>query len=82
MTESLEFGLILMISGMGTVYVLLAMLVYIVSLVSRFSRWLDPTPQPAPAAAVPMPAAPAVDAELVSVIGAAVKAHRQRRKDR
>ncbi len=81
MAESLETGLVLMLAGMGTVFVLLAMLVWIVQGVSKLSRWLEP-----PAAAVPAAAAPtttsAVDRELLSVIGAAVKAHRDRRRAR
>ena len=78
MADSLETGLILMAAGMGTVYVLLAMLVSIVGLVSRLSRWLEP----ALAAPTPMatPTAAAADAELIGVIGAAVKAHRDGRR--
>lgn len=80
MAESLETGFVLMLAGMGTVFVLLATLVWIVQGVSKLSRWLEP-----PAA---LPAAPAatttsaVDRELLSVIGAAVKAHRDRRTPR
>jgi sodium pump decarboxylase gamma subunit len=80
MPESIETGLILMVAGMGTVYILLTALVWIVGLVSRLSRWLDPqpaTPSPSPPADVAPRAAPGAD-ELATVIGAAVKAHRDR----
>ena len=57
------------------------MLVWIVHGVSKLSRWLEP-----PAAAMPAAHAPttttAVDRELLSVIGAAIKAHRDRRTPR
>jgi sodium pump decarboxylase gamma subunit len=80
MTESLETGLILMIAGMGTVLALLAALVSIVGLVSRLCRRLEPVPAPvaaaSPGGAAPKPSA-AAD-ELATVIGAAVKAHRDR----
>jgi sodium pump decarboxylase gamma subunit len=80
MAESIETGLILMAAGMGTVFLLLGALVWVVRLVSHFSRWLDPqpaTPSPSPPADVSPRAAPAAD-ELAAVIGAAVKAHRDR----
>lgn len=81
MANSLETGLVLMVAGMGTVFALLAMLVWLVHGVSKLSHWLAP---PAAAAAAPVPTSPpqpgiAADGELASVIGAAVKAHRDRR---
>jgi sodium pump decarboxylase gamma subunit len=81
MAESLETGLILMLTGMGTVLVLLALLVWLVKGVSQFSRWLDPAAAAPHAAPLPAPK-PAADGELVSVIGAAIKAHRDRRSRR
>jgi sodium pump decarboxylase gamma subunit len=84
MAESLETGLILMAAGIGTVFALLAALVWIVGLVSRFCHWLDPRDS-APAVASPVGAAPKPPAaadELVTVIGAAVKAHRDRHAGR
>ena len=81
MAESLETGLILMAAGMGTVYVLLALLVWIVGLVSKLSRWLEPAVA-APAVALKAGAVPAADGELLGVIGAAVKAHRDRHTPR
>ena len=76
MAESLETGLILMAAGMGTVFLLLAMLVWLVGLVSKLSRRLEPAAPP-PVAREPAAATPA-DGELLGVIGAAVKAHRDR----
>ena len=71
MAESLETGLILMATGMGTVFMLLAMLVFVIQGVSKVSRRFDRSP---PAAPLPAPATPAVDTELVTVIGAAIAA--------
>jgi oxaloacetate decarboxylase (Na+ extruding) subunit gamma len=79
MAESLETGLILMAAGMGTVFLLLAMLVWLVGLVSKLSRRLDP-PVASPAAA-PEPTHTA-NGELLSVIGAAIKTHRDRHTPR
>jgi oxaloacetate decarboxylase gamma subunit len=82
MSEDLEQGLTLMAAGMGTVFVLLGVLVWLVVLVSKLSRLLEPT---IPAVDVsPRRAAPASsgDAELVGVISAAVKAHRERQSHR
>ena len=81
MAESLETGLVLMLAGMGTVFALLAMLVWIVRGVSKLSRWLEPQAAAMPAAHAPTTTA-AVDRELLSVIGAAIKAHRDRRTPR
>jgi oxaloacetate decarboxylase gamma subunit len=75
MAELLETGLVLMAAGMGTVFVLLAALVFMVHGVSRLSRWLAP---PVPVAAAPPPATtPKNEAELVTVIGAAVAAYQR-----
>ena len=71
-----------MAAGMGTVYLLLGALVWIVGLVSRFSRWLEPATTPAAPRADVLPrSTPAAD-ELATVIGAAVKAHRDRHSGR
>ena len=80
MAESLETGFILMLAGMGTVYVLLTLLVWLVQAVSKLSRWLEP-PVAAPVAApAPLPSGPAVDSELLRIISAAVQAHRERHR--
>ena len=82
MTEDLEQGLILMAAGMGTVYVLLALLVWLVGLVSKVSRRLE---HAGSVTNVPPPSAPptsANDGELVGVISAAVKVHRERQSRR
>ncbi len=79
MADSVENGLILMAAGIGTVFVVLATLVWLVGLVSRVSRWLEPTPVATAMAPASGAAAPRDD-ELIGVIGAAVKAHRDGRR--
>jgi sodium pump decarboxylase gamma subunit len=76
MAESLNTGLMLMVAGMGTVYLLLAVLVLAVHGVSRFSRRFERAAPVPPAPSQPT-GTPAADAELVTVIGAAVAAHRR-----
>ena len=83
-------GLELMLYGMGTVVLFLALLVVITTAMSLFvERWF-PEPQPTPTAAEALrrlragqaaaaPGAPA-EAELVAVISAAVHRHRARRQ--
>lgn len=78
MQDSLmQQGLDLLVFGMGTVFVFLALLVlttHLMSwLVSRFEQPAVPVP---PAAA----AAGAGDSELVAVISAAIHKHRSRRR--
>jgi sodium pump decarboxylase gamma subunit len=79
MADSLETGLILMATGMSTVFVLLALLVWLVGVVSSFCRWLEPKPAAVLAAPPSAAAQPLGDAELAGVIGAAIAAHRHRR---
>jgi sodium pump decarboxylase gamma subunit len=79
MAESIETGLILMAAGMGTVFLLLAMLVWLVGVVSKLSHRIEP-PVAVPATAPG--ATPTVDGELLSVIGAAIKTHRDRHTPR
>jgi oxaloacetate decarboxylase gamma subunit len=76
MAELLETGLILMAAGMGTVFLLLALLVFVIQAVSKLSRVVDPH-APAVAPEDRPPVAPADDTELVTVIGAAVSAYRR-----
>jgi oxaloacetate decarboxylase (Na+ extruding) subunit gamma len=79
MTEELETGLVLMMVGMGTVFVLLATLVLVVRAVSAVSRRFGGLPTATPAAASGgLPAPPAPDAEIATVIGAAVSAYRRK----
>jgi sodium pump decarboxylase gamma subunit len=82
MAELLETGFVLMLTGMGTVFVLLTVLVSIVQAVSKLCHWLAPPVAPAVSAATALPSGAAVDRELLLVIGAAVKAHRERRHPR
>lgn len=67
----------LMATGMGTVFVLLALLVLVIHGVSRASRWLEPATTRGPAPPAPPTGKPAADTELVTVIGAAVAAYRR-----
>ena len=76
--ESLQTGFVLMATGMGTVFVLLATLVVVVHGVSKLSRWLGPgaTATTLPQQLSPT-AEPTADTELVTVIGAAVAAFKR-----
>jgi oxaloacetate decarboxylase (Na+ extruding) subunit gamma len=78
MTEQLETGLVLMMVGMGTVFVLLVTLVFVVRGVSTVSRRFGPPPAAVTAAGA-MPGPAAAEAEIATVIGAAVSAHRRNR---
>ena len=76
-------GVELMLYGMGTVVLFLALLVIATSTMSRLlSRYL-PEAEPAPAApSLPgvRTATPEQEAQLVAVITAAIRQHRARRK--
>lgn len=74
----IDQGLELMLYGMGTVVVFLALLVLATSIMSRLVGRYFPEPEPE----LPAPrkaAAPAVDPQLVAVISAAIHQHRNRR---
>ena len=78
----IEQGLELMIYGMGTVFVFLALLVAATTVLSRvLGRYLpEAIPTPAPRRKAPR-AAPNQDQErTVAVISAAIHAHRSRHK--
>jgi sodium pump decarboxylase gamma subunit len=76
--ESLETGFILMATGMGTVFVLLATLVLVVRGVSKLSHWLTPAAAASqPRLQLPTAEQAATDTELATVIGAAVAAYRR-----
>jgi oxaloacetate decarboxylase gamma subunit len=78
MTELLKEGLVLMVIGMGVVFVLLTLLVFLVQAVSKVGRAFAPAAAPAaPARPATRPAG--VDEEVVSAIGAAVRMYRRRR---
>ena len=64
--ELLQAGLTVTLMGMGVVFVLLSLLVGVVHGMSRFAQMLDTS-------------LPTADAELVSVISAAVTAYRNKR---
>jgi oxaloacetate decarboxylase gamma subunit len=77
MTDLLETGVVLMATGMGTVFALLALLVLVIHGVSKTSLWLAPAGPPSSAPHAPPTGKPAADIELVTVIGAAVAAYRR-----
>ena len=80
MTALLEEGLVLMVIGMGVVFVLLTLLVFVVQAVSKLSHTLAPA---APTAAAAPPGQPVTaDEEVVSVISAAIRMSRRRRNDK
>jgi sodium pump decarboxylase gamma subunit len=81
MTDLLENGVVLMATGMGTVFLLLTALVFIIQGISKMSLWLAPAmPRAAAPQGAPLDDKPAADAELVTVIGAAVAAYRRDNK--
>ena len=73
-------GLELMLFGMGTVVVFLALLVVATNAMSAFVGRYFPEPQPAPAAGgKPAVGAGAPDPEVVAAITAAIHQHRNRK---
>jgi sodium pump decarboxylase gamma subunit len=82
MSQLIQSGLTVTLIGMGTVFVLLTLLVWIVQLMSRISRRLGaPDGAELPAAAPAMPAPPNgddEDQELIGVVGAAIRMYRSR----
>lgn len=67
--ELLNEGLMLMLAGMGTVFVFLTALVFAMSAMSRLAMRIQP-------AAVPRDAAAAAGDEEVAAIAAAIRKHR------
>lgn len=74
----IQQGVDLMIFGMGTVFVFLAVLVVATSLMSQLVKRFDTPVPPTPAGSVPTPSA-ADDKQLVAVISAAINKYRSRR---
>ena len=75
-SELLNEGLGILVIGMGTVFVFLALLVVTVTFMSKFAKKLEamfPTPIPSPAATSGIPA------EHIAAITAAVKRYRSSR---
>ncbi|TXS95382.1 oxaloacetate decarboxylase [Parahaliea maris] len=78
----IDQGLELMLYGMGTVVVFLALLVLATTVMSRLVERYFPEPEPelpAPRKAAALAADPAADPQLVAVISAAIHQHRNRR---
>jgi sodium pump decarboxylase gamma subunit len=69
----IESGLTITVIGMGVVFILLTLLVWIIQAMSRFAAAIGGDLSPAPAAA------PAGDGETIAVISAAIDAYRRRR---
>ncbi len=76
MSQLLEAGFNITAIGMGVVFVLLTLLVFIIRGMSALSRWLEGPVKPA---AAPAPTNALPQQELVSVISAAIVAYRKRR---
>lgn len=74
MTALLEDGLTITAMGMGVVFVLLTLMVFVIRAMSRLSELLGDSTAPAPATV----AGAGDDTELVGVISAAIRAHRAR----
>jgi len=83
MNELLAKALELMTAGIGFVFVFLMALIFAITIVSRLINRYFPEPAvpTAPASKAPVaPGAPQVDAQLLSVISAAVKEYRSHHK--
>lgn len=74
----IQQGVDLMVFGMGTVFVFLAVLVVATNLMSRLVQRFDKPEPPVPAGSVGEAAA-ADDTQLVAVISAAINKYRSRR---
>ena len=75
-------GLTLMVFGMGFVFTFLTLLVFATKIMSAAAMWISPVEEVIIAPAVPMaPATQSVanDPQLMAVLAAAVKRHRQDR---
>jgi oxaloacetate decarboxylase gamma subunit len=81
--ELMAQGVELMLYGMGTVVVFLALLVLVTTLMSQLVNRYFPEPEPAAPAAKtrPSPAgAGTVDGRMIAVITAAIQQHRTQQK--
>lgn len=75
MLEQLQAGFTLTLMGMGVVFVLLTLLIYVVQGMSKLCRMIEGTPPTATTGGTP-----AVEEEIVSAIGAAVSTYRRRHR--
>jgi len=80
MSELLKTGFVLMATGMGTVFALLATLVLVIHAVSRAARRFSGVPALVSAGQAQASVAIAADSEIAIVIGAAVSAYRSSAK--
>ena len=80
-TDLMLDGINLLLLGMGTVFVFLALLVGAMSLMSRLAARLSPEPQPVPPTApIPQPKGAGGDDEVIAVISAAISRYRSGQK--
>jgi len=77
MLAQLEDGFIVTLMGMGVVFVLLTLMVWVVLGMSRLARLLEGAPAPITVAGTP---GAAIEEEIVSAIGAAIAAYRQKHR--
>lgn len=75
MLNEMQAGLTVTVMGMGVVFVLLTLLVYVVQGMSKLCRLIEGAPPVAPSAA-----APSSEEEVISAIGAAISTYRRRHK--
>lgn len=75
-----EQGLELMVFGMGAVFVFLTMLVFITTLMSKLVNKIAPEAEPVAAPVRAARSQSGVDPQLLKVLSAAVKEHRERQK--
>lgn len=81
MSPLLEAGLNVTAIGMGVVFVLLTSLVFIIRGMSALARVFEGPARPAATTGGTSAAQPVPQNEVVSVIGAAIMAHRKRQQD-
>jgi sodium pump decarboxylase gamma subunit len=80
MSQLLQAGLNLTVIGMGVVFALLTLLVFIIRFMSDLSRKFEGAAPNMPQAATAQVSAPSLTNQtLVGVISAAIAAHRRRR---
>lgn len=73
-------GLLLMVLGMGVVFIFLSLLAFLTSLFGDLQKLLPAPAAPAPQKGTTSRSAPAGAGDIVAVISAAVTAHRNSRQ--
>lgn len=80
MSELMSQAINLMIVGMGFVFVFLAILVVVTTVMSKLVNKYAPVPEPVKPMAAPTAAAAPVDAKLLAVLSEAVNKYREDHK--